>query len=402
MRPMNRPSPEQYAIALLALALAGCGRDAERSTSTVSDSAGITIVESRAPLWGPEDAWRLSQTPLVTIGTVEGADEYQLFRVRSARRLADGRIVIANAGTNELRFYDADGSFLFTRGGEGGGPGEFRSLGDIWTLGDSLYLFDFNQMRVTAYSTSGEFGRTFRVRETPDGAFPFPEGVLAPHYLLVRRSPPDAELNAGFNRDTSLYLRYTLDGEPLDSLGWFPGHESYFGSGEDFTYGTSAPYGLHAYMLAAADLLYYGSSDTYEIELRAADGTLRRLIRRPIPNPPVTEEEVEEFHRNFEERRERMAPIWRNLYSQMTLPETKPAYGRLLVDSEGNLWVADYSQERGADGTWSVFDPEGRFLGSVETPTGGRVLQIGSDFVLGIWRDELDVEYVRLYELIKN
>jgi hypothetical protein len=86
----------------------------------------------------------------------------------------------------------------------------------------------------------------------------------------------------------------------------------------------------------------------------------------------------------------------------MTLPETKPAYGRLLVDSEGNLWVADYSEERDDEGSWSVFDPEGRFLGAVETPTGGRVQQIGSDFVLGVWRDEFDVEYVRLYELIRN
>jgi hypothetical protein len=389
-------------FALLALAGAACSGTAGRSTLTMSDSAGVIIVESHAPLWSPEDGWRLSEAPLVTIGTVEGADEYQLFRVRSVRRLADGRIVIANSGTNELRFYDVDGTYLFTRGGEGGGPGEFRSMGDIWVLRDSLYLFDFNQMRITAYSTAGEFGRTFRVRETPDGAFPFPEGVLPPRLLLVRRSPPDREFSAGFNRDTSLYLRYTLDGELLDSLGWFPGDESYFGSGEDFTYGTSAPYGLRAYMLAAGELLYYGSSDNFEIEVRAVDGTLQRLIRRPIPNPPVTAEEVEEFHRSLDERRERLSPIWRSLYSQMTLPETKPAYGRLLVDSEGNLWVADYSRERDDEGTWSVFDSEGRLLGSVETPTGGRVLQIGSDFVLGIWRDELDVEYVRLYGLIKN
>jgi hypothetical protein len=368
----------------------------------MSDSAGVTIVESHAPLWSPEQGWRLSEAPLLTIGDVEGADEYQLYRVRSAVRQADGRIVIANSGTNELRFYDGDGSYLFMRGGEGGGPGEFRSMGEIWSLGDSLFIYDFGQMRMTVYSTAGEFGRTFRVREAPDGGFPYPEGVLEPQILLVRRTPRDAELNAGFNRDTSLYLRYSLEGEPLDSLGWFPGDESYMGFREDFTYGTSAPFGLRAYMLAAGDLLYYGSSDAYEIEVRASHGTLQRLIRRPIPKAPVTAEEVEEFHRDYDEREEGMAPIWRDLYSQMTLPETKPAYGRLLVDAERNLWVAEYSDERDDAGTWSVFDPEGRFLGTVETPTGGRVQQIGDDFVLGVWRDELDVEYVRLYELIKN
>ncbi len=399
---MNRTLLDRYGFAILALTLAGCSGGAERSTLAMSDSAGVTIVESHAPLWGPEEGWRLSEAPLVTIGDVEGPDEYQLYRVRSARRLVDGRIVIANSGTNELRFYDADGTYHFMRGGEGGGPGEFRSMGDIWTLGDSLFIHDFSQMRITVYSTAGEFGRTFRVREAPDGGFPFPEGVLAPHYMLVRRTPRDSELSPGFNRDTSLYLRYSLDGEPLDSLGWYPGAESYMGFAEDFTYGTSAPFGLRAYMLAAGDLLYYGSSDVYEIEVRASDGTLHRLIRRPVPNAPVTAGEVDEFQRRNEEAAERRAQIWRDLYSKMTLPETKPAYGRLLVDSEGNLWVSDYTQERDDEGTWSVFDPEGRFLGTIETPTGGRVQQIGPDFVLGVWRDELDVEYVRLYELIKN
>ncbi len=162
--------------ALLALTLAGCGQSAERSTLSVTDSAGITIVESRAPLWGPEEGWRLSEEPLLTIGAVEGADEYQLYRVRSALRLPDGRIVIANSGTNELRFYGHGGTHLFTRGGEGGGPGEFRSMGEMSILGDSLFIYDFGQMRMTVYSTTGEFGRTFRVQELPDGGFPFPEG----------------------------------------------------------------------------------------------------------------------------------------------------------------------------------------------------------------------------------
>jgi hypothetical protein len=28
-------------------------------------------------------------------------------------------------------------------------------------------------------------------------------------------------------------------------------------------------------------------------------------------------------------------------------------------------------------------------------------MHIGPDFVLGVWRDDLDVEHARLYELIK-
>jgi hypothetical protein len=48
-----------------------------------------------------------------------------------------------------------------------------------------------------------------------------------------------------------------------------------------------------------------------------------------------------------------------------------------------------------------VFDRDGRYLGTVETPAGFYVHQIGADFVLGRWLDELDVEYVSMHRLEK-
>jgi hypothetical protein len=41
-------------------------------------------------------------------------------------------------------------------------------------------------------------------------------------------------------------------------------------------------------------------------------------------------------------------------------------------------------------------------LGVVETPPGLRISEIGSDFILGSWRNELGVEHVRIYELLKE
>ena len=35
------------------------------------------------------------------------------------------------------------------------------------------------------------------------------------------------------------------------------------------------------------------------------------------------------------------------------------------------------------------------------TPADLSVIEIGADYLLGTWRDELDVEHVQLYELIK-
>jgi hypothetical protein len=35
----------------------------------------------------------------------------------------------------------------------------------------------------------------------------------------------------------------------------------------------------------------------------------------------------------------------------------------------------------------------------VETPPALRVLEIGRDYVLGVWQDDLDVEHVRMHRL---
>lgn len=48
---------------------------------------------------------------------------------------------------------------------------------------------------------------------------------------------------------------------------------------------------------------------------------------------------------------------------------------------------------------WLVFDPHGEGVGSVDMPPELHLWQIGQDFVLGVWRDENRVEYVRRHAL---
>jgi hypothetical protein len=47
-----------------------------RGDSAVRDSAGVTIVESYAPLWSDRGHWVLDPVPLATIGLVDGPAPY--------------------------------------------------------------------------------------------------------------------------------------------------------------------------------------------------------------------------------------------------------------------------------------------------------------------------------------
>jgi len=90
----------------------------------------------------------------------------------------------------------------------------------------------------------------------------------------------------------------------------------------------------------------------------------------------------------------------RNLFANLPpAPETYPAYAPdVSVDGDMNLWVRESTRWGDQRAFWSVFSSDGHLLGTLEMPQ-VKVLDIGSDYVLGLRRDELDVEYVQLFRL---
>src|SRR5687768_1740535 len=92
----------------------GCGdraAPAQPGAVTVRDSAGIRIVEHPAGYEAGLPVWDARGEPVVDIGGGEDPEQ-DLDLVRGAVRLSDGRIVVANTGSGELRVFDRAGRFL--------------------------------------------------------------------------------------------------------------------------------------------------------------------------------------------------------------------------------------------------------------------------------------------------
>jgi hypothetical protein len=83
-------------------------------------------------------------------------------------------------------------------------------------------------------------------------------------------------------------------------------------------------------------------------------------------------------------------------------PSTLPAYDRVLVSAEGNVWAQVYEPEIEAPHDWDVFGGEGRFLGTVHIAAGMYPLTVTEDAVVGVWRDSLAVEHVRVYRFTRS
>lgn len=389
----------------LSAIVAACAGEAADTGVMVRDSAGITIVENATPHWTAETAWRLDSARSLTIGSVDGPPEYQLYRVRGALRLDDGRIVVADGGSRQIRFYDATGSHIRSVGGEGEGPGEYRVPGLLARYpGDSLLVWDGNLRRGTVLANNGALGRTF------DGPL-----IGTPFYYvhdvfgdgsIFGRLDEGVELDSveiGLQRYHATYFRMDPTGR-IDTVGVFFGNEAltYTTDGGN-TALTSMPLGRDAVHATRADLLHFGSSDTWEVRTYTSAGALVRISRNLNGNRPLTRELIDAYTSDALGRITDPATLRRReaMYDQTPWPETLPAYSDLKADTEGNLWVADYLAPGEEQPRWTVFDAEGRMLGAIETPIGFTIHEIGADYLLGVERDELDVEHVVMYGLIK-
>ncbi len=421
-----RTTPSVFA-ALLAISLVSCqGKPPVEGGSTTRDSAGVSIADNAGPAWSAGDRWQVSETPQTTIGVTGGDPAYELFRPRAAFRMTDGRIVIANTGTLQVRFYDVSGKHLMDVGGRGGGPGEFGRLDRVFrVVADSIVVYDQTQRRITLFDPSGTHIRDVSLDQRARNFFPIISGRFADGSYIgsLRLRRENDELPNGFVRDSILILKFSGAGELLDTLGVFHnrvmdvqtrsiGERSLRGPAE-------VAFSPRAVWTIADDRMFVGTSDRYEIRVYREDGVLEAIVRRYHVPQPVTDGD-----------RQRLVQAWRDIWydrldnaeiqyvlrtlEQSPLPDAFPAFdpqvlddrGRrigesLLVDSDGNLWVAEYRPPGDHLPRWSVFDADGEWLGEFTLPERFTLTDVGSDYLIGVWMDELGVESVRLYDLIK-
>lgn len=394
-----------FSLTTAAIFAAACGNEGTHRPVVVRDSAGTTIVTSSEPAWVVDaPSLQLSNEPMLEIGIAQGDSLYELNGVVSARRLSDGRIVIANARSSELRVYDASGIHLRTIGRNGEGPGEFRNLGGVFRLpGDSILTLDRALRRLTVFDTQGNVGRIVPL-ESPDGTHsPQLTGVFDDGSFLVlatRTLTPEA--GVGVHRIPGQVFHYAADGTPGALITPLETQEWAALDGDPGLLLMVRAFPRNGYAVTDGRIVYVGDTDRFEIRAYGADGSLARILRRTDEPVPVTQDLMDAWGKvridaaptEDAKRRER------EILSAMPFPETLPAFGRMIAGADGSLWIEVQSLPGDTASAYSVFDPAGAWLGDVAVPTGFRPFEVGVDYVLGRQVDDLGVERVRLYALI--
>ncbi len=144
----------------------------------------------------PEEpqVWRLSGDPVLEIGAVEGEEPYQLHQVGGAVRLSDGRILVSNTGSRELRLSGGGGDFLESIGKDGEGPGEFRAPTRIRKLpGDTVMVWDQALQRVSIFDARGRFLAMAPLPLSSQALFPGDEWLMGRNWVDSPIRPRDRE-----------------------------------------------------------------------------------------------------------------------------------------------------------------------------------------------------------------
>lgn len=386
----------------------GCGRQgSDPELTTVRDSAGIEIVESHGPAWLGETRWLVSDSPIIDLAAGTGA-AHEFWRVTSALLLSSGAFVVANAGTGEIRLFDGSGSFLKVVSRQGPGPAEFRQLDNLALLpGDTIAALDSSARRVSVFAPPGQFVRDIPLQWESHG-LPRQMHALADGSFVVSSSwsPPAAEEleDPGTRRIPHHLLRFSPSGQFIGTIAVIDGVEELLIRWENRRVWV-VPIMPHVPVEAVhGNLMFLGDGESFSIEVRDPSGRLQRILRRSDVDLRVSQDEMrlaQEAWVRYGNPTSDARRIQRELLRLIPSPRKKPAYERILVDSERNLWVAEYARFEPPT-RWSVFNPAGILLGTVVVPAHFRVLSIGADYLLGVRYGDSGVETVQLHRLTKR
>jgi len=418
-------------VALTWLLAAGAACGSERAAVVADDavqrdSAGIRVAETSLELI---PRVRLGD-PVLIIGAAGGGPGHELYLVKTPWLAEDGRLILANSGTREIRFYDGDGALLRSVGGQGDGPGEYRMIAWVrpWR-GDSLVVSDGFAGRLTILDDAGAVGRTLRLEPAgepapggggvgmgpaaggPGGASAvdvLPDGHFIGKVGGASAAPGDTTAVIAV---VGSYRVFDADGREVTRLADILDGESFrFVSGDSRSVGP-LPFGRSsavASLKRAVDDAVVAMADgsRFGVLWLAVDGAVRRIGQVALPAKPVTDRMKAAYREKRLAQLASLPEFAREAQTAMLeatpYPENAPAHGGMVVGG-GRVWLERF-HEPGSErpGEWIAFDSAtGTATARLTLPAGAELASVRGDTAVVIVTDELGVQRVTVAPIVR-
>ena len=389
-------------IFVLVAVLGACQSDPKPTAGVpvqIEDSAGVRIVEY-VGMPVADAPFRFPAEPRYRHGANPG--DYTFQGIHPGSLFPDGSAIVSDVFNEELIVLSPDGTSHELLAGPGEGPGDVSYVGAVFTLGqDRVLAADRDLGRVTVFA-DGSVARTVDIRRTNGlGVL----GIGSSGQLLMATN----SFMSGFEEDwlSGHMARFDMDTGTLDTVASYdlmsrppPGLRW-------------DPIGAGGMVAVVAGQFVYARSDRPEVTWRLPDGTVTQIVRWQAEPESLTEELLDGIEAGLRAGNQMANPgapdadIDRMTDEDMAVYRASiggpmPLFTIPFGDAEGRVWLPSYRPGDGREGApdYTVISADGEWLGTVEAPSRFRILDVAGGLVLGVHRDDMDVESVVVYELV--
>ncbi len=376
---MRRPPRLRTILALLTLCI-GCSDSQERGSHkflletrdniTFASSTGTPLYQQ--DLFEYEEVLRLS----------EFQSTQETYFVRPSRRIAvddQHNFYIADNGVCLLYQFNLSGQLIKTFGGEGEGPGEFRSIEIVSIRDDQIAAFDFNLQRTTVFSTAGDLLGTYRSPNhlgRLESIEPIEDGIFGSRFRVVTT-------NDEFQYNSNSYVIYEMPQQiyadvlvgPIVTMYRFPGGAA------------SIPLsGRPIVMYSPFHGLLATTGEESTVQIFGLDGTHIKTLQVELPKRMITPE-IRSRYLSASKRAIEAGPaapstgFTQTWLENIPFPTQAAYWSDMQVDASGFIWLRYPEEEPDPLSTngsvHQVLSPQGEYLGNTQWPRPGGFVSNG-------------------------
>ena len=319
----------------------------------------------------------------------------------------NGDVMVWDRKSFVFRLFNDNGKFIRKVGRKGAGPGEYNHVnGSSFGPDGRFYVWDGANARLNVYKSDGDFEKQVmhpvRGLQTNDALSIDNQGRAWFRIFMLDKA-------SGVHKGAWVRMR-TADGSTIDTV-MAPeltgGDPKLIARGNGGTANYDMPYGRYpSFALTSAGEIMIAQAGKYEIDVPYRGKTVK--ITRAFSPVPVLPDERERSKEQYEKNLRQTQPDWQWPASIAT---TKPPIGSITSALDGRVWVKLYTETERykpdesvklppgsptvffRDGTnkWDIFEPDGRYIGTISTPRTTSIMAMRGDFVWGVALDDDDV-----------
>jgi len=309
-------------------------------------------------------------------------------------------VYIADDDHVMIHLFDESGTYIQSIGDEGKGPGEFMGMGNLNINHPYLYAQDYRQQRLNLFDLETKaFRKTIKLQSENQKM-----DELSGFYPMTYTFMPNSDmLLVGFSQSVSMgnidedlkirYYKMNLEGTyvsekilEVKSSGFL------FERTSNSFMVMPSPFGRKAFLNVSSDgTIYKAWSEDFVIYRYNLSGEhLGAWYYSNFSKAPLTLNEALSQRENNE--------TYHRIVKNMDLPETWPAFDKMLIDDQNRLWVAAVVEDKEVY-KWWVLDVDGSPLAAFSWPRSRSIEVIKENNVYVKETDDMGLSTIARYEI---